>query len=182
MKKIGPFCVLFLACIVSCGRSDPDSVATTPHQEIVHSISEYGIEYKDRARVVSEEMMSHWPAESYLRWRPVRIEPSEVLRDDILSASAMPQFLSLTPFPDVTLVAQRASYLPIESTGGAIWEGVIPTSETSNVRVNIVSATGHIAFAVEIWDPPKKYYIFATDSPDVYVAIEGQINPLATLD
>ena len=72
--------------------------------------------------------------------------------------------------------------MPIEVSNGAIWEGIITGSDPSNVRISIVGATGAPAFATEIWDPPKKYYILPTDSSDVYVVMETLVNPSATLD
>ncbi len=87
MRYVGLFCAIFLTGLISCTESEPNSPTTTPYQEIVHSISEYDVEYQNRARAVAEEKMSHWPEESYVRWRPVRIEPSEVLQDEILSHS-----------------------------------------------------------------------------------------------
>lgn len=182
MRYVRLFCVIFLTGLLSCTESEPDSPATTPYQEIVHSISEYDVEYQNRARAVAEEMMSHWPEESYVRWRPVRIEPSEVLQDEILSDSAMPELLQLTLYPDTIVSAQKTRYKYMEETGGAIWEGVIPGFELSRVEIGIVTATGDTAFVIRIWDSPKHYYILATDYPDVYVALEGRVKPSASLD
>ena len=79
-----------LACVVtsliSCSENESPSLAIVPGPELIHSISEYQIEYQTRAESVANELMQHWPKESYVRWRPVRIKPGEVLNGDFLKS------------------------------------------------------------------------------------------------
>ena len=165
----------------SIGVADVSGSASD--EEIVHSIFEYDIEYQERARAVVEEKMYHWPEESYVRWRPVRIEPSEVLQEELVSDNAMPASLQLTLFHDLIVSAQRTGYTYIEATGDAIWEGVIPGFELSRVEITIVDTTDklmnteeRIAFVIRIWYPPRHFYILPTDDLDVYVAMEGRVS------
>ena len=160
-----------------------DVVGPALGEEIVHSIFDYDIEYQERARSVVAEMMYHWREDSYVRWRPVRIVPREVLQEEFLSDDAMPESLRLTIFPDMIVSAERTRYNYIEATGGAIWEGVIPGSEFSRVRIGIVDMTDkltkseeRIAFVINIWDPPRNFSILPTDDLDVYVAVEGRVS------
>ena len=183
MRKIDLLCIIVLTGMLSSSISESDVLATTSAIEVVHSIFEYDFEYQERARAVVEEMMSHWPEEAYVRWRPVRIEPREVLREEITSDGAMPASLQLTVFPDLIVSAQRTRYTYIEATGDAIWEGVIPGFELSRVRITIVdttdklaNTTDRIAFVIKIWDPPRHFYILPTDDLDVYVAMEGRVS------
>ena len=183
MPKFCLLCIVALTGALSSSISVSDAIAQAPDEEVVHSVFEFDNEYQERARAVVAEMMSHWPEESYVRWRPVRIEPSEVLQDEISSENAMPASLQLTVFPDLIVSAQRTSYTYSEASRGAIWEGVIPGFELSRVEVSIVDSTDklantpeRIAFAIKIWDPPRRFHILPTDDLDVYVAIEGRVS------
>ena len=79
--------------------------------------------------------------------------------------------------------AQKTDYFYDETTGGAIWGGVIPGFELSRVEISIVDMTDklastpeRIAFVIKIWDPPRHFYILPTDDLDVYVAMEGRVS------
>jgi hypothetical protein len=183
MRKIDLLSIIVLTGMLSSSISVSDVFATASGEEVVHSIFEYDVEYQERARAVVAEMMYHWPEESYVRWRPVRIEPREVLQEEIVSDNAMPASLQLTLFHDMIVSAQRTRYMYIEATGDAIWEGVIPGFENSRVEITIVDTTDkfanteeRIAFVIRIWAPPRHFYILPTDDLDIYVAMEGRVS------
>ena len=175
-----------LACVVtsliSCSENESPSLAIVPGPELIHSISEYQIEYQTRAESVANELMQHWPKESYVRWRPVRIKPREVLNGDFLKSGAMPTLLRLSPFPDIELDARQTRYTAFEHINQALWEGAIVDSDDSSVRITIVGWEEEPAFVIDVWNSPNKYHIFATDSLDVYVAVEVRVNAQGTLD
>lgn len=182
MPRIDLLFIFVLTGMLLSSMSVSDVIAQAPGEEVVHSIFEYDIEYQERARAVVAEMMYHWPEESYVRWRPVRVEPSAVLEEDIASDYAMPALLQLTVFPDIIVSAQRTRYSYFEASGNAIWEGVIPGFALSRVEITIVDSTDklantedRIAFVIRISDPPRHFYIHPTDDLDVYVAIEGRV-------
>jgi hypothetical protein len=183
MRKIDLLSIIVLTGMLSSSISVSDVFATASGEEVVHSIFEYDIEYQERARAVVAEKMYHWPEESYVRWRPIRIEPREVLREEIVSDNAMPASLQLTLFHDMIVSAQRTRYMYIEATGDAIWEGVIPSFENSRVEITIVDTTDkfanteeRIAFVIRIWAPPRHFYILPADDLDIYVAMEGRVS------
>jgi hypothetical protein len=166
----------------SASISVADAVANGSGDEIVHSIFDYDVEYQERARAAVEELMYHRPQDSYVRWRPVRVVPREVLRDEILSDNAMPEALKITAFHDFAVSARKVRYTYFEHLGSAIWEGVIPGIENSRVEITIVDATDklmkteeRIGFVIKVWHPPKHFYISPTEDLDVYVAIEGHV-------
>ncbi len=183
MRKINLLCIIVLTGMLSSSKGVSDVFASASAEEIVHSIFEYDFEYQERARAGAAEMMKHMSEESYVRWRPVRVEPNEVLREKIDSDDALPESLQLTLFPDMIVSAQRTRYSYIETTGDAIWEGVIPGFENSRVEITIVDSTDKLAnkperitFVIRIWDPPRHSYILPVDDQDVYVAIEGRVS------
>lgn len=169
--------------MLSSSISVSDVFGPTPGEEIIHSIYEYDFEYQERARAVAAAKMYHWGEDSYVRWRPIRIEPREVLQDEISSDNAMPISLQLTVFPDLIVNAQRERYTYIKATGDAIWNGVIPGFELSGVEITIVDMTDKLAnteerisFVIRIWDPPRHWYIYPADDLNTYVAIEGRVS------
>jgi len=182
VRKSDLLCIVALMGLLSYSISVSDVLAEDSGGEIVHSIYEYDIEYQERARVVAAEMMSHWPEESYVRWRPVRIDPKQVLQEKTISENALPEFIQLTVFPDLIVNAQYTSYFFDDASGGAIWRGVIPGFELSWVEIGIVDLTDKLAstedrlsFVIRIGNPPRHYYVSPTDDLDVYVAIEGRV-------
>lgn len=182
MRKTVLLCIFVLLGVLSSSISVSDVVVKVSGEEIIHSIFDYDVAYQERARAAVEEMMYHWPQDSYVRWRPVRIVPSEVLQGEMASDNAMPTSLQLTVFPDIVVKARKTSYSYFENVGGAIWEGVIPDVAHSKVEITIVDATDkllskeeRVGFVIRIWNPPKHFYISPTDDPDVYVAIEGRV-------
>ena len=164
------------AAIISCAGDDSPSPNTDLGPELIHAIAEYDIEYQTRAKTIAQDQMQHWPDESYVRWRPVRIEPSVVLNHDFLKAGAMPASLSLSPFPDTRIYARQTKYTAFEHINQALWEGTIPNSDHGTVRVTIVGMDEGTAFVINVWNPPNTYHIAASDSLDVYVAIEGHVS------
>jgi hypothetical protein len=182
MRKTVLLCIFVLTSVLSSSISVSDVVAKASGDEIIHSIFDYDVAYQERARAAVEEMMYHWPQNSYVRWRPVRIVPSEVLQEEMSSHNAMPAMLQLTVFHDIILSARKTRYTYFEETGDSIWEGVVPGIDLSRVEITIVDTTDkllnteeRIGFVIRIWRPPKHFYIFPTEDPDAYVAIEGRV-------
>ena len=171
-----------ITSLISCSEIESPSLAIVPGPELIHSISEYEIEYQTRAESVANELMQHWPKESYVRWRPVRIEPGEVLKGDFLKSGAMPTSLRLSPFPDIELFVHQTGYAAFEHINQALWDGAVLDSDDSSVRITIVGVVEGIGFVIDVWNSPNKYHIFATDSLDVYVAVEVRVNAQGTLD
>lgn len=161
-----------LTMLISCAErsSPPETVDAGP--ELVHSISEFNVEYQSRAETVAKDLMQHWPAESYIRWRPVRIQPSEVLNHDFLKPGAMLTSFSLSPFKDTKIHVRQTSYTIFKHINQAIWEGKTLNSDNSTVEITIVGMDEGPAFVIKIGSPPNNYSIFATDSLDVYIAVE----------
>ena len=181
MRKINLLCIIVLTGMLSSSIAMSEEIDPALGKEIVHSIFEFDIEYQERARSIVAEMMYHWHETAYVRWRPVRIVPRELLQEKLLSSDAMPESIRLTIFPDSIVNARKTDYFYDEATGGAIWTGVMPGSELSQVRISIVDMTDkftkseeRIAFVIKVWNPPKHYAILPTDDLDVYVAIEGR--------
>ncbi len=182
VRKSDVLCFVALTVLLSYSIGVSDVLADDSTGEIVRSIYEYDIEYQERARDVATEKMSHWPEESYVRWRPVRVEPKQVLQEKSISENALPEFIQLTVFPDLIVNAQNTGYFFDDANGGAIWSGVIPGFDLSNVEISIVDFTDklagtedRLAFVIRIWIPPRHLYVFPTDDLDVYVAIEGRV-------
>lgn len=182
MRKIDLICVIVVTGLFASSIGPVDASGPVPAKEVVHSIFEFDFEYQERARSVVAEMMSHMGDDTYVRWRPIRIEPREILQAKIIGYSAMPESLQLTVFPDTIVSAQRTRYTFREATGNAIWEGVIPGFENSRVEITIVDMTDRfaktderIAFVIRIWDPPRQYAILPTDDLDIYVAVEVRV-------
>jgi len=184
---------LLLLCLCAILASSPSIAAELTNsnyaaaQEIVHDISESDSSYQNRARAIVEAKMSHYPEESYIRWRPVRIDTSEVLRKHYLEPDAMPISLWLSPFPNVNLFVQQSTYTPLrysefEYANGAIWEGYIDGDEHTSVRITVVGSEHGPGFVIVISDPPRKYSLLPTDDRDVYVAIELRIHPGTIID
>ena len=184
---------LTLLCFCAILASLPSTAAELANsnyaaaQEIVHDISEFDSSYQNRARAIVESMMSHYPEDSYIRWRPVRIDTSEVLRKHYLEPDAMPISLWLSPFPDVSLFVQQSKYTPLryskfEYANGAIWEGYIDGNEHTRVRITVVGSEHGPSFVIVVSDPPRKYSLLPTDDRDVYVAIELRLHPDMTID
>jgi hypothetical protein len=168
-----------LALLIACSEVSPP-LAIPLGPELVHSIKEYDIEYQSRAEAVTNELMQHWPKESYVRWRPVRIDPSEFLNGDSLVFGAMPTSLRLSPFPDVELNVHLTKFNAVDHMDAAAWTGEVVNSRSSYVRISLIGMRVGPAFLIKIWNPPNKYQLFATDSLDVYVAVEIRVDPLAT--
>ncbi len=154
-------------------------------QQVIHDISKFDSSFQDRARAIVEEKMSRYPEETYLRWRPVQIDPDDVLREHYLEPDAMPASLWLSPFSDVNLFAKRREYTPLryskfDYANSAIWEGHIDGDENTSVRITVVGSEDGPGFVIEISDPPRKYSVRPTDERDVYVAIEQRMHTDAT--
>lgn len=181
MQKTVQLCIFALTGVLWSSISVSDAVVKASGDEIIHSIFDYDVAYQERARAAVEEMMYHWSQDSYVRRRPVRIIPNEVLEDESSSDGAMPEMLQLTVFPDVILSARKTRYTYIDKTGDSIWEGVVQGNDLSRVEITIVDTTDkllngeeRIGFVIRIWHPPKHFYVLGTEDPDVYVAIEGR--------
>ena len=181
MRKNQLICLFALTVVLWSSISMSEVVVKASGDEIIHSIFDYDVAYQERARAAVEKKMYHWPQHSYVRWRPVRVIPDEVLQDEIASDNALPEMLQLTVFPDVILEVRKTRYTYFEETGDSIWEGVVPGIKHSRVEIAIVDMTDRllsgeerIGFVIKIWQPPKHFYVLGTDDLDVYVAIEGR--------
>lgn len=181
-RSTGVLCLIFLICVFASWTALADVTPTADYEEVIHSIYEYSPPYPERAQAIVSEIMKQWGEDAYLRWRPVRIEPRELLNGDISSAHAVPTALQFSVFPDTIIQAQESRYTYFEETRGAIWRGTIPGIEFSYVEINIVVDTTKklkgeeesIGFSIRIWDQSRHFYIFPTEDLDVYVAIEGR--------
>lgn len=94
-------------------------------KELVSSIYDYGLEYRQKATSAAENLIQHYPRESYNRWSPTRVDPFSILNGSYLEESAMPKTISVTPFPDISFVADQTDYLILEESYSAIWRGKI---------------------------------------------------------
>ena len=77
---------------------------------------------------------------------------------------------------------RQTRFSAFEHINQALWEGKLLNSNYPTVRITIVGGEDGPALVIDVWNSPKKYHIFATDSLDVYVAVEIRVNPEATLD
>jgi len=166
-------CILTAA--IGCTGDEPPSPPSDLGPELIHAIAEYDVEYQVRANSVAQDLMQHWPEESYIRWRPVRIEPRSFLSRSHMDDGAMPNTISITPFPDVTIVADVSDYMIIDANDDAIWKGQIRGADGGYVEVTIVGEVDNPSFSIRISSTRHSFNIFSTDVPEVYVAME--INP-----
>ena len=161
-----------ISMLISCVEQSVPPELKDHGPELVHSISEYGVDYQSRAEAIAMDQMQHWPDESFVRWRTVRVHPDEILKHDFLKPGAMPTSLTLSPFEDTIFHVRQTRYVTFDHINQSLWEGEILGSEHSRVEIAIIGLDEGPAFVIKIGNPPNNYSISPTDSLDVYIAME----------
>lgn len=154
----------------------PESTAVVQQNvQIADDIYDRDLAYRTRALASAENTMQHYDPDSYLRWRALNIEPGEHISGSYLSDNAMPKSISLTPFPDVSVIADQTNYQIFESSNGAIWTGKIRGPDNGSVEISIAGGESDPGFVIRFRNYSKIISIFPTDDDtgDVYVAVEG---------
>ncbi|MDJ0709587.1 MAG: hypothetical protein QNJ14_04310 [Woeseiaceae bacterium] len=168
--------------------SDPPAEETKVPKELVSSIYDRGLEFREMATSAAENLIQHYPRESYNRWAPVRIDPFSIMNGSYLDEGAMPETISVTPFPDVSFVADQTRYTVMEESHGAVWRGKIRGSDVGEIEVSIVSAFETPAFVIRVMNFPNPTIVIAptgenpVDSPDLYMAVESNLYVGDSLD
>jgi len=146
-------------------------------KELVESIYDFGLEYRARAVKAAEDRMQHYDRDSYLRWEPISIDPASHLTGSYLKNGAMPESIAITPFPDISIVADQVDYHVMEHIQGAIWKGSIRGTENGQVEISIVGGVETPGFVIRFLNYPSLVNIHPTDdSGDFYIAVEGNPN------
>lgn len=154
----------------------PSSGEETP-KEFVESIYDFGLEYRVVAIKAAEDMIQHYDRDSYLRWKAISIDPDSHLAGSYLKDGAMPKSIAVTPFPDVSIVADQTDYQVMEHIQSAIWTGSIRGTESGQVEISIVGGVGNPGFVIRFLNYPNLINIYPTeDVADVYIAVEGNPN------
>lgn len=144
-----------------------------PPREIVHSIYDNNLEYRQKAQAAAESYITPFTSDSIRRWRPVLVDPSDFLSGSYLDIGSVPETIQISPFPDISFTAVQSNYTIMESIESASWEGVIVGSDDGRIELNIVGGVDNPAFVIKIYYGPQIISISPTEAPDVYVAIEG---------
>lgn len=159
----------------SDSRGGDSQVAQSP-KELVRSIYDYDLSYRQQAEAAAESMISYFDPKSYLRWTPVRLEPNSILQGDYLREGAMPQVVRVSPFPDVTYTATQTEYTIREFIDSAKWKGAIVGTDSGRIEITIVGGSRNPTMSIRIIDVPQSFGITPTDVPNTYVAIEANPN------
>jgi len=150
----------------------PEPAAKDEVPELVGSIYSREIGYRAKATKAAEDMMQHFHPDSYLRWEPISIEPIDILTGDFLVDGTMPSSISVSPFADVSVVADQERYLIMEASNSAIWSGKIRGSENGRVEISIVDVDGPV-FTVRFRNYSSAISLLQSETPNFYVAIEA---------
>ena len=163
--------------VVSDHRDQPQTANSSSPKELIGSIYDEELGYTQKAVEAAEDTISHFDTSSYLRWRPVRIDPKAYLNGSYLNDGSMPERIRISPFPDVSLIAVKSKYTIMQDIQSALWEGSIVGSDNGRVEITIVGGDSNPAFSVRIVQYPQVIQIFQTDISDVYLALETNPNP-----
>jgi hypothetical protein len=150
----------------------PNSHNNQPLVEIVTSIYEQDPTYRDMAQRVVEEMVKHHETSRYLRWEPVRIEPSQIIDGSYLKDGAIPRSLAIAPFRDARFVVDQTNYTIYSENDGAIWEGEIRGFNYGKVIITIGGGIDTPSLEIGIYSHQNRIHVFPTDVATVYIAIE----------
>ena len=143
-------------------------------KELVRSIYDFGVEYRVRAVKSAEDSVQHYDRNSYLRWEPISVDPDSVLAGSYLIDGAMPESIAITPFPDISIVADQTDYVVMEHIQSATWKGSIRGTPNGQVEISIVGGVGNPGFVIRFLNYTNLISIHPTDDAgDVYIAIEG---------
>lgn len=163
--------------VFDTGRARPeakppvDQESGTP--EIIESIHEYDLAFRESAQATAENYVSPFSPESMLRWRPVVIEPSAILTDGYLQDGAVPKTFTISPFPDIKYSVTETKYAIRETTESVSWVGTIAGAERGRVEMKIVGGVDNPTFVIRIFADNRIISITPTNMQKVYVAVEG---------
>jgi len=141
--------------------------------EILKSIYEFDRDYQETAQRAAENYVAlFWPG-SVVRWRPVRLETEAFLSGSYLDDGAITTSFKISPFPDTVFTVVEDKYTIMKGAESLFWEGSIVGSDYGRVEITIVGGTETPGFIIRIIDGSKIFSIAPTETPDVYVALEG---------
>ena len=150
--------------------------------ELIGSVHDYGLQFRETAHRAAEELVGGFDPISMVRWRSVRLDPTEILDGSYLDKGAMPKSFQITPFPDTTFTVVESRYTIRSFTESAVWEGTVSGTDSGRVEISIVGGIDDPAFVIKIFNHPQFVSISATGPENAYVAIEGNpFQPEATL-
>jgi len=145
-----------------------------PAREMVKSVYDLGLDYRVAAQKAVEDRMQHYPRDSYLRWEAIRVDANLYLAGSYRDEGALPASIALTPFPDISIVADRTEYTVMEHVQGAIWRGSIRGTENGHVEISIVKGDESPEFVIRFLSYPNLISISPLDgNKGLYVAVEG---------
>ncbi len=144
--------------------------------EIIGSIYDYDIGYQERAVKAAEDFVALLSPESVLRWRAVRLKESVFVTDNYLAPNAVKKTFRISPFPSTEYAVTESRYMIRDETDTVSWKGSILGSETGRVELTIVGGVDKPGFFIRIIDGHQVISIFQTETPDVYVTLEGNPN------
>ena len=141
--------------------------------ELVSSIYDFDVDYRLKAIEAAEGAVQYTDRDSYSRYNAISIDPKLILLGNYMEHGAMPLSISLTPFQDISIVADQTDYRIIEESQGAIWIGSIRGTEVGQVELTIVGGIDNPAFGIRILNFPNVISMYQTEVSDVYIAIEA---------
>ena len=150
----------------------PNSHNNQPLVEVVTSIYNQDLAYRDIAQRVADEMIEHHETSRYRRWEPVRIDPSQIIDGSYLKHGAIPRSLSIAPFTDASFVVDQTDYTIFSENDGAIWEGKIRGFNYGKVVISISGGIETPSLDIGIYTDQNRIHVFPTDVATVYIAIE----------
>jgi len=142
-------------------------------QEIVRSIYDYDLDYREAAQQAADSHIALFSSDSVTRYRPVRLEPSNFLTGSYLDEGSVATSFSISPFPDTTFTVVATKYTIREYTESASWEGAIVGSDDGRVLIKIIGGVDDPGFIIKITNGPQVISIVPTLTTDAYIALEG---------
>ncbi len=174
-------CISAVDSRIASGFADPltDSDAGSERMsseeaptEAIGSIYDLGLEYSTAAVVAAQDHMDLYERDSYLRYEPVAISTESILQANYTDDRAVPDSLRISPFSDVSVIADRIDYQVMEHIQSALWVGSIRGHRRGTVEIAIVRGDSIPAFVVSFVNYPSAIRIVPTESGETYVAIE----------
>lgn len=144
--------------------------------ELVRSIYDFDLAYSSKAVKAAEDLMQHHVREGYVRFEPIYVDPFSHLRGSYLEDGSMPTSISITPFQDISIVADQLDYQIMGHIQAAIWIGKIRGTENGQVEISIVGGETTPGFVIRFRNYPRLVSIYPTETDDVYIAVEGNPN------